>query len=425
MAKPYNTIGLLDHMGFGNLGDAAIHESFIHNITSRLPKARLIAFSQNPDDTRQRHNIAAYPIRRSCPALHKKKPQGAKKSSEGSQLTFLRKRCHMICAIAERLGNAGRELAHLVRSYRVVRSLDLLIVSGGGQLCDLWWDQPYNVFKFCMLAKLSNKPVFLIGVGADLLRGTLSKAFARWTVRLSDYVCFRDVESQEVMRSLGVKTQTHVCPDPAYAINLPDIKLIQPLAESRLIVGINPMGFCDSRTWPRQDAAVYNNYLDSVAYLSSWLLSQNYDIELFSTDAGVDRYAIDDLRDKLLATDSPDAARRVTCSSARNLDELLCQMARFEFVVTSKFHGVVFSHLLARPVIALSYMPKIDFLMRTVGHERYCLDIEHCDGSALVVAFMCLARSADDVKRVSRGVAADYRDRLEGEFDKLFVLLSR
>jgi len=45
-------------------------------------------------------------------------------------------------------------------------------------------------------------------------------------------------------------------------------------------------------------------------------------------------------------------------------------MSGFEFVVTSKFHGVVFSHFLATPVIALRYLPKIDHLMWKVGNGQ-------------------------------------------------------
>src|ERR1700722_5989643 len=55
-------IGLLDHMGFGNMGDAALHESFIQNIKTRLPNVLLVSFSQNPGDTCKRHNIPCYPI---------------------------------------------------------------------------------------------------------------------------------------------------------------------------------------------------------------------------------------------------------------------------------------------------------------------------------------------------------------------------
>src|ERR1700740_3156817 len=55
-------IGLLDHMGYGNLGDAATQDVAIANIRKRLPDAQLIGFSLVPSDTTMRHGIPCYPI---------------------------------------------------------------------------------------------------------------------------------------------------------------------------------------------------------------------------------------------------------------------------------------------------------------------------------------------------------------------------
>jgi hypothetical protein len=55
-------IGLLDHMGYGNLGDAATQDVVIANIRKRIPNAELVGFSLIPSDTLQRHGIPSYPI---------------------------------------------------------------------------------------------------------------------------------------------------------------------------------------------------------------------------------------------------------------------------------------------------------------------------------------------------------------------------
>src|SRR5215467_4152682 len=56
-------IGLLDHLGGGNLGDDATLDAVMQNIKSRWPTAEISGFSMNPSDTQKRHNIPAYPIR--------------------------------------------------------------------------------------------------------------------------------------------------------------------------------------------------------------------------------------------------------------------------------------------------------------------------------------------------------------------------
>jgi len=421
MGNSHKVIGLLDHMGFGNMGDAAIHESFMDNIKGRLPNARLIAFSQNPEDTRKRHGIESYPIRwkyPGCWAAGENVRRG--RLGRTSELkALLENRCGGLYRLARYACNLVRRGKHLKRTFGVLRSLDLLVMGRRGQLCDLWWDQPYNIFKFSFLARLSNTPVFIVGVGADRLEGTSSRFFARWAVRLAAYSSFRDVESQALIRSLGVKTQTHVCPDPAYALHLRDYEIVTLSNTLRAKVGLNPMGFCDPRMWPRKDTDVYNRYLDKLARFSSWLLTKNYDLEFFTSDAGVDRYAIEDMKERLLTGVPPEVSKRITFRLVSSLQDLLFQMSTFDFVVTPKFHGVVFSHLLAKPVIALSYMPKINHLMRTVGHDQYCLDIEHFDVEALVAAFQSLVRDADDLQCLFRKTTATYQERLRAEFDSL------
>lgn len=448
MNRAYKTIGLLDHMGYGNMGDAAIQESFIANIRKRLPGTHLIGFSLYPDDTRKRHGIESYPITWCHPGSNETHVPIRKASHLRSRFKLFVKSCRTVYAFAKPVHDCIQEVVFLIRSYSVVKSLDLLVMSGGGQLCELYGRLPYNVFKFCALAKLSNTPVFLVGIGADLLKRPSNKWFARWAVRLANYASFRSLESQALIRQLGVKKQTHVCPDPAYALDIQDY-LTSPRSDSltavdarallrnsgcklqdytpvktskttALKVGLNPVGFCDPRRWPRKDDTVYQRYLDNVASFSSWLLGQNYSVDIFSSDISGDFYAIEDLSNKLLSESVVSRRAGVTVSPFVTLKDLLDQMSTFDFVVTSRFHGVIFSHLLAKPVIALSYLPKIQDLMRTVGHDEYCLDIEHFDVETLIGRFKVLVQDRDRLVSLFRGKSEEYSGALHTHFDRLF-----
>src|SRR4051812_21196348 len=63
MVHASKKVGLLNHMGGGNLGDAGSLDAVIHNIRRRWPRAEICAFSMNPHDTAQRHGIPSYPLR--------------------------------------------------------------------------------------------------------------------------------------------------------------------------------------------------------------------------------------------------------------------------------------------------------------------------------------------------------------------------
>jgi polysaccharide pyruvyl transferase WcaK-like protein len=158
-----------------------------------------------------------------------------------------------------------------------------------------------------------------------------------------------------------------------------------------------------------------------VAAFSLWLLSRNYGLRVFSGEVSVDVYALEDLKKRLANSLSPADINEIFMPPSENVKDLLAEISRVDFVVTSKFHGVVFSHLLAKPVIALSYHNKIDDLMRTVGHSEYCLNIESFDAERLESAFMSLVDNAQELKLKFRGKTTLYSSALKAQFDEVFV----
>jgi polysaccharide pyruvyl transferase WcaK-like protein len=415
-------IGLLDHMGYGNLGDAAVQESVIANIKKRLPGARLVGFSLIPDDTIARHGIPCHPILRWHPRLQESgEPVHGHALAETSLKSKL-KNTRLVYVWAKPALEFVREMKFWMRSYRALRGLDLLIISGGGQLSESWrgpWSHPFTIFKFCVLAKLARKRLYFLDVGAGPLKHPLSRFFAKCAVQLADYRSFRDEESQTLVRGLGVTCETHVYPDPAYALEVGDL-LVARRTNELPIVGLNPIGFCDPRVWYHKDAATYQAYLEKLAQFSIWLLDHGYDLRVFTNEISVDLQAIEDLRARLLPRLPPDMLSRVFPSPSKGVDDVLQQMSGFDFVVTSKFHGIIFSHLLRRPVLALSYHDKMDVAMREVGQDRFCADIERFDVDWLISAFRGLVDGSAGIQHATAAAVKARAARLSEQFDSLF-----
>jgi polysaccharide pyruvyl transferase WcaK-like protein len=186
------------------------------------------------------------------------------------------------------------------------------------------------------------------------------------------------------------------------------------------VVGLNPMAFCDPRIWPREDYSVYCRYLDKLASFCSWLLGQHYRLQLFTTSISVDQYAIEDLEKRLLCDWPSDRISKMVQPVSLSLKEFLIKMSELDFVITSRFHAVVFSHLLGKPVIALSYHSKIGALMRTVGHYEYCMDIELFNANSLIERFGLLVRNGLDLQSKFRKAVDTYYDVQRVQFDSLF-----
>src|SRR5512133_1751254 len=174
MAQVYRKIGLLNHIGSGNLGDDATFDVVMRNIRLRWPQVQITGFSQNSEDTRKRHGVPSYPIRRSSWSFGYK-PSGP--STGLRERVRARAQTHkgmwfllsVLYALAVRLPrDCVRELAFLAGSRRLLTSLDLFIVSGGGQLTE-WggpWGFPYTLFKWVLLAKSARVRCMFLNVGA-------------------------------------------------------------------------------------------------------------------------------------------------------------------------------------------------------------------------------------------------------------------
>src|ERR1700730_17374535 len=179
-------IGLLDHVGGGNLGDDATLDAVAGNIKRRWSNAEIVAFSMNPDDTETRHGIRSHPIRRKGWSIGYE-PAGTEATLKKTVKTLTREYRAVFYllkatyAVVRLPREVFRELSFLMSSRRKIRSFDLLIISGGGQLTekDGPWGFPYTIFKWVVLARSAGVRDTFLNVGAGPLTRPLSKFFSR------------------------------------------------------------------------------------------------------------------------------------------------------------------------------------------------------------------------------------------------------
>ena len=417
-------------MGYGNLGDAATQDVVIANIKERLPDVQFVAFSLAPGDTQERHGIPCYPLRRwlYSPSQTEDHSNGHSNGQPHlkSKLKKQLAKFPLLHSCAKRALNYGREVAFCARSYWILRGTDILVISGGGQLDDLWdgpWLQVYTVFKFSLLAKLANRKLYFLNVGVGQLKHPLSRFFARWAVQLADYRSFRDLDSQERLKSFGLSLNalTHVYPDSVYGLKIGHASNGPLRPSCAPVVGLNPTGYGDPRIWPHKDNSAYQHYIEKLTRFTKSLLDQGYLVRVFSTDYSVDRYAIKDLRDALSAIlPSPELLDQTFPPCSASVKDVIRQISDFDFVVTSKYHGIVFSHVLGKPVLSLSYHRKMEVAMQSVGHGRFCANIANFTFDWLTHAFSSLVAESDNLK-ASFAVAVNANaTQLSMQFDNLF-----
>jgi len=425
-------IGLLNHMGGGNLGDDATQDAVMENIKSRWPDAEIFGFSMNPSDTQARHGIISYPIRtemwiqRVNPANSVIVETRVKHALRKYRLLFqpLKKIKGLVFRLRDtQAGKIFDEFCFLAKSFRIMRSFDLLIVSGGGQLLDAWggpWKFPYTVFKWTLLAKLSRAKCYFVNVGAGPLDHPLGKWFIKRALLLADYVSFRDGDSRALIQKIGFTGKTQVSADCVYALEASAPHTHDAAEQEEPIVGLAPMAYCDPRVYWQKDQAVYEGFVRNLASFGGWLGENRYRLALFSTDIFFDSQTIEEVRAALGTVNGHAQSRLVRCERITGVAGLLSQMNAMDYVVTCRFHGVVFAHLLNKPVLALSHHPKVFSLMNDLGLARYCLDIRNCDVNLLKDTFLSLVANSSDIRSLMAEKLACYKRSLSMQFDHLF-----
>jgi polysaccharide pyruvyl transferase WcaK-like protein len=418
----------MDHMGGGNLGDDTTQTAVICNIRSRWPGAAIYGFSMNPPDTEARHGIPSFPIRRKTwdnPDRNVDHAVGmnGKAGSPGRQSLLKRLLRKIGVAAVKKPAAAFSELIFLVKSFCVIRTLDIFVISGGGQLLDSWggpWDYPYTIFKWVSLARLSGTRCYFINVGAGPLQYPLSKFFVRHALSQADYVSLRDQKSKALVQEIGFKGEAEVFPDCVYALEVSPSATPQNAPRNEPVVGMSPMAYCDPRRYWIQDQDAYENFIEKLVTFGV-RLCEGHRLTLFSTDIWFDSQTLEKVDAALKRATRTSATHLLADEPIMTLQTLLSRMASMDYIITCRFHGVVFAHLMNIPVIALSHHPKVTTLMVDLGLSDYCLDIDAFDPRLLATTFTRMVTNRAGIKARMADYAALYKSQLARQFDQLFA----
>jgi polysaccharide pyruvyl transferase WcaK-like protein len=411
-------IALLHHTGGGNLGDQASVDEVIRNIRVRWPDSVIALLSMNPSETARIHGVPSYPLR--THTWESGYMSAARKSNSPGTFPFMRWLRTTRTPVLRLPRTILHELAFLISALRIIRRFDLLIVSGGGQLTGKSgpWGFPYSILLWFLVAKFADTRCMLLNMGAGPLTDPLTKFFVTRTLYAADYVSFRDEPSQALARKIGFAGDSQVFPDPVYSLEVSAPAVVGSGSGEQPIVGISPLAYPNGSMFgTAEQKTIYADTIAKFELFASSLARRSYSIALFGTDFGEDPATIEDLRTALRDRHN---ITTPAYESIKEIDELLYKMSAMDYVVTCRFHGIVFAHLLNKPVLAISPHPKVANHMSALGLSKYCVDIRTFDPNLLEDTFEALVRDRDDIKDRMAASLASYKLLLKGQLDDLF-----
>jgi polysaccharide pyruvyl transferase WcaK-like protein len=428
-------IGVWGHYADANLGDDACPTALLHHLQLLLPSARFVLFCRFPEIAQARWGWPAHPVRRLSAGQHGPWQPPASLGADGGVATRQRGwrarvrgigPLRVAIRVARALVTAARalpaECRFLWQSYRQLRDVDLLVVTGSNPLFDFFGgirQFPYTVWKWAALARFSRTRLAFVSVGAGPIVSARSGRLLARALRRADYVSFRDEGSRRLMRQYGFDGPDAVYPDLAHSLPFSP----PPRAPSaRLRIGINPMIVHHGVFWPVRDAAIHRRYVESVAALATALVAHGNDVFFYGTQKD----------DRVTAEEIQSAMQSATASSPPPLfvmppsvDDLLDLCASTDLLVTTRFHGAVFGVLTARPTLAICYQQKTREVLAAAGLGAYAIDFEHVGPERLRTVFDGLCAERTTVEARLRQHTSDLGAQLHRQYQQVVALLRR
>jgi polysaccharide pyruvyl transferase WcaK-like protein len=384
--------------GWGNLGDEAIQEATYEAIRDRWPAAVIRAFTLCPAGTAARHRVEAEPLTGVSSSFFLiELGDGPLVLRAVRRLARRLSRVPVLGGLAAR-GASGFaalifETRQLVRAWRWLRTADLLLAAGGGQLDDAWggpWGQPYALARWAWLARRAGVPFAFLSVGFGSARGR-SRRLLRYAVEQACYCSVRDAGSRDLARGIGITRPLPVVPDLAFRL-----RPGEAAARSRpgLDIGLSPMAFLRPGRWPTSDGETYRRLVATWAEVVRSLVARGNRVHLFVTDPA-DTVAV---RDVLTRLDKPtkQSCRQISPESPA---ELLDFYRRLDLVLSSRLHGVLIAVAAGRPVVALSHERKVRALMSDAQESGLCLDLAAASAPQVLELVDRIAAGLEDCER--------------------------
>ena len=322
------SIALLTPYTGDNLGDGAIQEAVIHNVRARWPDARILGLTLSPGHTSKLHgvpcrlltNLSIRYYSRGVLERHRgqanSRPDGAGEASGIKRALrrlpwafALAKSCYlaadravaMVRGVAMHARHAVYELMDLPRSYRLVRGLDLLVASGGGQIDDVWgsaFGHPWAMLKWATLARFAKTPFVILSVGVGELGRRASRSFMRRALQAAVYRSYRDEGSKQLLAQMPFTALDPVCPDLAFSYPA-DADGVGGARNSVILrIGVNPISYLRAGSWPVASDSLHLHYLETLASFIEARLREGHEVILFPGDRG-DHHVIAELSRRL------------------------------------------------------------------------------------------------------------------------------
>ena len=398
------TISFFGGFGLGNFGNEITLQAILYHLNRRFPNAEVSCICTHPEVTAANYNIKTLPLTPTVFSIWKPNNRMAR---------LLRSFSFGIPS----------EIYRWILGLTKLRHIDVFIIPGTGLLTDAYglrsWG-PYSLFKWSIIAKVCRCKLLFVSVGAGPLHGRIGRWLVKSALALADYRSYRDCETKEYLRSIGVgRPGDRVYPDLAFSI-VDEIcpKRTDP-NRCRAVVGLGLMLYHGALSSDQDRDSTYAVYLEKLVVFGKWLLVRGYSIRLLIGEFS-DRSVTAEFKALLIKRLGGHNEERILDEPTCSVQDLLTQLSQTDVVVATRFHNILLALALNKPTICVSFHQKCTSLMQDMGLAEYCQDIKKLDSAKLIEQFCRLEQNSESLKPMIRAKVEDCRRALDEQYDLIF-----
>lgn len=305
------------YYGFNNIGDEAVLRTVVENLRAGFDGVDLTILSQNPADTEEKYHVHAVPRMR------------------------------------------------FWKIVRAVKDCDMLISGGGSLLQDVTSRFSILYYLFIIfLALLFRKKVFIYSQGIGPIRSKWNRYLTSLLLRRADGICVRDLASAELLRSMKIPEELiRVTADPVIRLErtAPEVgrEILSRIGwkpqEGRMLVGwaLKSPRTAEGKARFLEETARSIRYLRESCNADSVLIPFHYEQDV-----------------ELIRALSERLDGQVCAITDKHLsDEMLSIIGNLDVLVGVRLHSLIYSCVMGVPCIGISYDPKIDAFLKSIGGE--------------------------------------------------------
>lgn len=235
--------------------------------------------------------------------------------------------------------NDYRALMHAMKSQ------DVIVFGGGSLLQDVTSSRSILYYLGLMfLAKVHRKPLMMVAQGIGPIRRPIFRKLTKWIFRSAKHISVRDQVSREELVAMGIeRSRIMSTTDPVWGFHsVPVVEANADQDGKKIILSLRPWG---------NPAEMERKWVELVTRLQGELQAK---VELLTFHQAQDAPMAKRISDKTGCT---------WMAHTSSMEKVLKRIGAADLLIGVRLHSLIFSAIMATPMIGLSYDPKVDAFM--------------------------------------------------------------